>query len=606
MNAQQHMQTGLIALQTGKLDAAETALQSALTLAPNNPDALQLLGMLEKARGRNDVAVSYLRRSLKALAAQPHVLNNLANLLAQSDSKEAQTLYREAIVFKPDYPDALANLAAILVKSDDIAQLSEAVSLTSTALSLNPNHVLALETASLAALRTGDGAKAQDFATRATALAPNRAIAWHRLGDALLNGELYMQASQAYAKALHFDARLDASWAGYSACMRHLQDTAKAEEAAIRAIEINPSNLFAHDILNGLLWTSGRHGAHLGSYRNSIALVPTDDNLKLAMAGELFRLGAYEEAGDLVQACLKSAPEWANANELAGRLAAQIGDFDVAVDRFTNVLKVMPDTVSTLNYLCDAYLAMGQYQKALHWAERTVARHADHQDGWARLALAYKMSDDPRYDWLYDYDRLVKTVDLVAPDNQPTSSFFADLAEYLRTRHTARVQPLDQTLRHGTQTFGQLLAHDNHPLVVALAGMLADAANAYSAALPNDDQHPFLRRNTGSVAFSGSWSARLGKGGFHSNHLHPQGWLSSACYIALPEEVSDPVQQAGWFKLGQSNLDLGGKDVPDRLIEPRVARLILFPSYMWHGTTPFVSGEERLTVAFDALPVMRA
>jgi hypothetical protein len=216
------------------------------------------------------------------------------------------------------------------------------------------------------------------------------------------------------------------------------------------------------------------------------------------------------------------------------------------------------------------------------------------------------MVGDARYDWLCDYDRLVATLDLVPPDGQTTQAFFAEVAAYLRTLHTARVQPLDQTLRHGTQTFGQLLSQDRHPLIASLASMLQSAANNYSAALPTDTQHPFLRRNLGAVAFSGSWSARLEKGGFHSNHLHPQGWMSSACYIALPPETTDPVHQAGWLKLGQSNLGLGDTDAPDTLIEPRVGRLILFPSYMWHGTTPFVAGEERLTVAFDALPVTSA
>jgi hypothetical protein len=30
--------------------------------------------------------------------------------------------------------------------------------------------------------------------------------------------------------------------------------------------------------------------------------------------------------------------------------------------------------------------------------------------------------------------------------------------------------------------------------------------------------------------------------------------------------------------------------------------LVLFPSYLWHGTVPFSAGEMRLTAAFDVLP----
>ena len=34
-------------------------------------------------------------------------------------------------------------------------------------------------------------------------------------------------------------------------------------------------------------------------------------------------------------------------------------------------------------------------------------------------------------------------------------------------------------------------------------------------------------------------------------------------------------------------------------IQPEPGMLVLFPSYMWHGTAPFFSDETRLTCAFD-------
>jgi len=37
-------------------------------------------------------------------------------------------------------------------------------------------------------------------------------------------------------------------------------------------------------------------------------------------------------------------------------------------------------------------------------------------------------------------------------------------------------------------------------------------------------------------------------------------------------------------------------------VQPLVGRLVLFPSYMWHGTVPFRALQNRTTVAFDVLP----
>ena len=37
-------------------------------------------------------------------------------------------------------------------------------------------------------------------------------------------------------------------------------------------------------------------------------------------------------------------------------------------------------------------------------------------------------------------------------------------------------------------------------------------------------------------------------------------------------------------------------------VEPAPGKLVLFPSYMWHGTIPFTDPSTRLSVAFDLAP----
>ena len=90
---------------------------------------------------------------------------------------------------------------------------------------------------------------------------------------------------------------------------------------------------------------------------------------------------------------------------------------------------------------------------------------------------------------------------------------------------------------------------------------------------------------------------RLTGEGFHVNHVHPAGWISSAFYVALPEAAMSGDGPCGWLSIGEPT-ELGLDLPPIRLIEPKPGRLVLFPSTMWHGTRPFAAGE-RLTVAFD-------
>jgi hypothetical protein len=72
-------------------------------------------------------------------------------------------------------------------------------------------------------------------------------------------------------------------------------------------------------------------------------------------------------------------------------------------------------------------------------------------------------------------------------------------------------------------------------------------------------------------------------------------------YISLPPHPAADPEDAGWLTLGEPPADLGIDLPPWRKIEPKVAHLVLFPSWMWHGTVPFSEGE-RLTVAFDVRP----
>jgi hypothetical protein len=70
--------------------------------------------------------------------------------------------------------------------------------------------------------------------------------------------------------------------------------------------------------------------------------------------------------------------------------------------------------------------------------------------------------------------------------------------------------------------------------------------------------------------------------------------------VSLPASVSDQSQE-GWIKFGEPRWPIPGCSI-ERVIQPKEGRLVLFPSYMWHGTIPFASGE-RLTAPFDVVPM---
>ena len=212
---------------------------------------------------------------------------------------------------------------------------------------------------------------------------------------------------------------------------------------------------------------------------------------------------------------------------------------------------------------------------------------------WPYASIAWwRQLGDARWEWLEGDDRFVGIYDIAN-----ALPGLDELAATLRQLHTLSGQPLEQSLRGGTQTEGNLFTRVD-PLMVRLREVVREAVAKHAAALPTPDpRHPLLNSPRSPIRFSGAWSVRLQQGGFHANHVHPAGWISSALYIALPPDLGR--NEAGLLTLGECrapSFDIGLP--PLRVIEPKPGRLVLFPSYMWHGTRPFGEGE-RLTVAFD-------
>ena len=290
-----------------------------------------------------------------------------------------------------------------------------------------------------------------------------------------------------------------------------------------------------------------------------------DSFIRLAKANSLSELKRFDEAEALfAKLDFESSPEFAKAFL---RFLTRTRRFDEVIRIGNGILALDPSGEGTI-----------------------------YGDVWPYIAIAMRKLDDPRWAWLEGDERFIQTHDISAgiPD-------IAELADTLRKLHVFREQPIAQSVRGGTQT-GTILFRNASSPIQSLVGTLGNCVREYIDQLPEPDpSHPLLGRPRANFRFSGSWSIRLTEGGFHANHIHTHGDISSAFYVALPQSVessTDDGDQAGWLVLGEPASELETDLPPIRVIKPQVGRLALFPSTMWHGTRPFESGE-RLTCAFD-------
>lgn len=367
---------------------------------------------------------------------------------------------------------------------------------------------------------------------------------------------------------------------------------ALAEAALAATLTRAPGWIDGHVKLGQLRALLGRPAAATESLAQAIAAYPGDPALwqglfDLLIAAE--RYDALQDAVDRARAAGLSPLHWRRAQTIA---LAELGRTAAADAQFASQAHDPALMLWHIRHL----LRAGQWDAAMPLIDRALAG-ADAAAVWPYAAIAWRAGGDPRYAWLTAEGALVRVIELEA-----TLPPLSALADCLRRLHRTGGQFLDQSVRNGSQTDGPLFSRID-PLIRATRAVVVEAVARYRADLPPPDpRHPTLApRRDADIRFAGSWSVRLGGAGHHANHVHPQGWISSALYIALPsaDGTSDP--QAGWLTIGAPQAGLGLALRPEIAIEPKPGRLVLFPSWMWHGTKPFAAGE-RLTIAFDVAP----
>lgn len=279
-------------------------------------------------------------------------------------------------------------------------------------------------------------------------------------------------------------------------------------------------------------------------------------------------------------------------------------DFDGsrALDYAERLQKVAPHDRAARVALGNASLATGRAQEALAIAE--ALHHSSPTDGraLAMKADALRMLGDQRYRELLDYQHLVTAAPIdVPPGWADLDGYVVDLAADLERSHTLHAHPIGNSLREGSQIE---LAPQESPFasIRAFPQAIDGPIRRYMQAIGTGND-PMRRRNTGRYGISGIWSVRLRPHGFHVSHYHPQGWISSACYLRLPSAVERSGGE-GWLKFGEPAFPTHPALEPEYFIRPSPGLLALFPSYMWHGTVPFSGGpaDARVTIAFDVVP----
>ena len=277
--------------EAGELTKAENIYRQILETAPDNPDVLNLMGMVAQAKGLHDQACNWFYRAAKQAPTSAHIYFNLGlslfndnkpfeaidayqksiqlqadiketyNYLAEvyrslGKNKEAEQNDQKALELDPNYLDARINLAS----------LQQDISILENLVSQYPDNAMAVYYLS----RLYDDEKAYQFLLQHN----------YPIYDIQLRlGELAFsfapdQAEKYFHQALELNPYSVTSYINLGNFAVQKQDWEKAEKLYKRAIELDKNSFEAHAGYAHMLQLSGRKSEALDEYRAAVVINP--------------------------------------------------------------------------------------------------------------------------------------------------------------------------------------------------------------------------------------------------------------------------------------------------------------------------------------------
>ena len=552
----------------------------------------------ELAQGRPQAAVEALRAIVRDAPDLVHAHRLLGVALVQaSQFAEAEAAFRSALALEPLLGPTVVGLGELLTHMD---RADEAIAVLAPAAADPAADIHVLTAYGMALQLAGREDDAIAAYGRAVAAEPTSAVAEYNLAMAHVASQMFIEGETGIRRS--FEKRMTApeAWLVLARALQGQGRLSEAQDAFEEAVRRRPDFADAHGEMAQLIWMRTEDKAAASERLDAaIAAHPADAVLHLKKAKLFEYFGDFDSAyASVGEAIRRDSEDNLNLQALAARIAV-FTDVPAALRHAERAAAIDPANLDAMSALVQVCLAAGQAELAVSVAEKYLARRPNDQLMLAFLATAWRMLDDPRYHELYDYQRFVGFSRLDTPDGWPSlEAYLADLKPALLRLHAFVAHPIGQSLRHGSQT-QQDLGRATDPVVRAFFQAVDGPIRRYIAAL-GQGSDPLRRRVSGGFRFSGAWSVNLRPNGFHVDHVHPKGWLSSALYVDLPKAVD--TGQEGWIKFGEPGVPTSVPLAAEHALKPEPGMLALFPSYMWHGTVPFGGDEPRLTIAFDVVP----
>ncbi|CAB1064797.1 hypothetical protein D1BOALGB6SA_9594 [Olavius sp. associated proteobacterium Delta 1] len=185
---------------SGQLEQAEASYCRILEIAPQQADALHLLGLIHGEKGSLETAKKLIDRAIQNDANVPVFYVSFGDILQREEKfTEAVNYYRKALSLNPNLVEGLCNMGNALRQ---LAQYNQAIACYRKSLVCNPRLPEAYNNMGLAYSQQDQYDSAETCFKTAIALSPDYAQAYNNLGNVYRDKFDYQAAMEQYHQAL--------------------------------------------------------------------------------------------------------------------------------------------------------------------------------------------------------------------------------------------------------------------------------------------------------------------------------------------------------------------------------------------------------------------
>jgi predicted O-linked N-acetylglucosamine transferase (SPINDLY family) len=310
----------------GQLAEAERCYRAMLAQIPDQPDALQLLGVLEAQRGNHGAAAALLRRAVVANPADAFAHFNLGKALSDlGQLDEALASYARALALSPDHIAALNNQGSTL---ESLKRPREALMSYERALAIAPRDPTLIYNRANVLRTLGRLDAALDAYGAVLALDPRHGAARNNRGNVLMRLHRYDEALADYRAALAVDPGNVEALCNCANLYSERRSFHEALTVYNQVIAANPNLSRAYQGRARVLFELGRHDESFRDYDTAFSLEPDLPylegfrlHLKLHICdwsnldSELSRLNRHVREGKPASEPFPLLPTYASAEE---------------------------------------------------------------------------------------------------------------------------------------------------------------------------------------------------------------------------------------------------------------------------------------------------